>query len=323
MITRLLFLGALGTGSLSAGEIWTPVAPLPRGLAGFAAGTVEARLVVAGGTHWDGDHKLTRADVQIYDPAANRWEKQSAWPRAFTSGPFGIWQGRLLAWGGDDGRGTRADRANHDTPDRKLPQPVGYAGSAILDGKLYVLGGTPDLGVVARATDRFAALDLASGATEELPAYPSGPHIHVALVSAGGRLWAFSGARWDESLRKLRNSAEAWSYDPAGRLWRPLAPLPFAARGVAIVALDERHLLLAGGYRDDAGGARPTTACVIYDTEKNDYRAAPDLPTAVMLAGLVRLGSDLYVLGGEDAPRHRSAQVYRVAIDTLLAPTPR
>jgi len=316
MILRPLVLAVLAATRLAA-EAWSPAAPLPHGLAGFAYGTVDAKIVVAGGTHWAGGRKLTLAGAQTYDPVADRWEEQPAWPRPFAFGPFGIHDGQLAAWGGSDGDRTRSDRADSAAGNASffLPEPVAYAGSTVADDRLYVLGGTPDLTEVARVTDRFLALNLASGAIEGLPAFPGGPRLHVALAGAGGKLWAFGGGRWDAASGRLRDVADAWSYDPSTRAWRPLAPPPRAFRAAAVVALDGRHLLLAGGTRD---AGEPGAFCLIYDTVADAYRSAPALPVAVMLAGAVRLGGEVFVFGGEDAPRHRSAALHRATVAALL-----
>lgn len=309
---------ALGlAATTAAAEVWTPVAPLPRGLAGFAASAGDRQILVAGGTAWDGERKLTLADVYAYAPAADRWEARASWPRAFAFGVFGPWQETLVAWGGQDETATRADRADRISS-AALPEPLGYAGSAVLTGKLYTVGGTPDVGRVAAAHARMQTIDLATGAVDSLPDFPGGPSINVAVAAAGERLWVFGGGSWDVTAGRLRNSAESWCYDPATRAWRALAPLPAAGRGIAALALDDRHVLLAGGFVDHPDGARVTDACAIYDTTTDRYTPAPSLPVAVMLTALVRLDGHIYALGGEDAPRHRSAHAHRALLAALL-----
>jgi N-acetylneuraminic acid mutarotase len=289
-----------------------------RGVAGFAHGAAEGRLIVGGGTLWQGDHKLTLSTVQTYDPAEDRWREAPAWPRPFSFGAFAVWSDRLVAAGGDTGGSTRADRADGGHPNWSLPRPVAYSGCALLNGKLHILGGTPELGALAHAAPTFLAVDPGSGTVESLPDFPGAPRIHVALAAAGGRIWAFTGGRWDSRVGQLRNTDEAWSYAPESHTWRKLAPFPFSARGVAALALDERYILLAGGYRTVGTAQAMTAACLVYDTREDRYHAAAQLPVPVMLAGLARLGCDVYAIGGEDAPRQRSASVFRASVAALL-----
>ncbi len=309
---------SLGVSFSRAEETWESVAPLPIGLAGFAVGTIGTNVMVAGGTQWIGKSKVTLATVAVYNPRTNHWEDQPSWARPFAFGPFAAWQARLVAWGGSDGNSTRSDRADQTTNEIILPHPVAYAGSALLDNRLYILGGTPDLSTVARATAQFQAIDLASKSIISLSKFPGGPCIHVALAAAGGHVWAFTGGRWDANQRRLINVKEAWSYNPTAHIWRALTSAPCSARGVGALALDERYILLAGGHRDMPGGPRVISSCFVYDTIRDTYHIVPDLPIGVMLAGLVRLENEVYVLGGEDSPRHRSDRVFRATVSGLL-----
>jgi len=287
-------------------------------VAGFAHGAAEGRLIVGGGTLWEGDQKRTLSTVQTYDPAEDRWREAPAWPRSFSFGVFAVWTDRLVAAGGDAGGSTRADRVDGGHPNWSLLRPVAYAGCALLNGKLYILGGTPDLASLAHAAPTFLAVDPASGTVESLPDFPGAPRIHVALAAAAGRIWAFTGGIWDSRVGQLRNSDDAWSYASESRTWRKLSPFPFPARGVAALALDERFILLAGGYRTDGNAQAMTAACLVYDTWEDRYHAAAQLPVPVMLAGLDRVGCDVYAIGGENAPRQRSACVFRAPVAALL-----
>jgi N-acetylneuraminic acid mutarotase len=293
--------------------VWEAVAPLPHGLAGFAHGVVAARPVVAGGTRWINEVKHTLADTLCYDPAMNRWTAGRALSRRFAFGAFGVHDGQLVLFGGDDGEQTRADGLAGAT-DRTLPEPVAYAGSSVADGKLYVLGGTPDVRTLARTTDHFVCVDLITGDSAALPPFPGGAVIHVALVAIGADLLAFTGGRWEASEQRLTNTDAAWRYSSAARHWTPIAPFPSPIRGLAACALDERHILLAGGYQ----AAGPTDACFLYDVVENRYRPLPPLPVAAMLVGLVKAGDFVYAIGGEDRAKHRSEAVYRSPVAALL-----
>ena len=294
--------------------LWQALASLPHGLAGFAHGVIASHPVVAGGTRWENDTKLTLTDLLRYDPAANTWTREPALPRPFAFGPFGVYGGQLVLLGGDDGELTRSDGLA-GANGRALPDPVAYAGSSLHDGKLYVLGGTADLRVLARTTDRFFRIDLATGESESLPLFPGGLAIHVALVAIGDNLLAFTGGRWDASAQRLANTDEAWRYSPAHRTWTSLAPYPFPVRGLAACALDGRYVLLAGGYKDDG----LTNECFLYDATENRYSPLPPLATAAMLVGLIKAGDFIYAAGGEDRAKHRSDAVYRSPISRLLS----
>lgn len=294
--------------------LWQTRASLPYGVAGFAHGSIDSHPVIAGGTRWENDSKITLTDRRRYDASTDTWNEEPPLSRPFAFGPFGVHGGRLVLLGGDDGERTRADGLGGVT-DRALPDSVAYAGSAILSGKIYVLGGTADLRNLARSTDHFFCIDLTTGKAESLPAFPDGPVIHAALVALGDNLFAFTGGHWDASAQKLVNTAAAWCYSPIRRAWVPLANYPRATRGLGAQIVDARYVLLAGG--DANPGV--TGDCFLYDTKENRYSALPPLPVSAMLIGLINDGEFLYAAGGEDRARHRSVAFYRASIRQILA----
>lgn len=309
--------GRESPSSIPMDPIWKSTAPLPAGLAGFAHTAIGPTLVIAGGTRWENDVKHTLSAVVVYDPATNTWSEGSPLPRPFAFGPFGTFEGRLFAAGGDDGERTRSDIVGLASP-LVLPAPAAYAGGALWQGRLHVLGGTPDLRDLSQTHARFHALNFSSGQQEQLPDFPGGPAIHIALTSLDDGLLAFTGGRWDADSRRLVNMDEAWRYDPGKRTWTRLPPYPFPARGVAACALDDRHVLLAGGYRSFGDRMDVTAECFLYDAVRDRYLPLPPLPVEAMTIGLLRDNDTIYMIGGEDRPRTRSAAVYRASISDLL-----
>ncbi|MBE7540217.1 MAG: hypothetical protein HS122_17620 [Opitutaceae bacterium] len=314
----MLVAGLAATAALASDSIWSPVASLPEGLAGSACGVISSRLVLVGGSRWEDERKITLREVQSYDPLTNRWEQLDASPQAFAHGPFCTWRNRILAWTADSVLTIAMDAPLGRVQARSLPHPVVYSGSTLLHDSFYILGGCPDALSTSKSTSQFFSMDLVSGSIEILPEFPGGPAIHIGLAASAGRLWAFTGGVWDKASSQMLNTDAAWVYDPLTRKWSSVAPVPYKARGVAVLALDDRHILLAGGYRNEDGGAHLTDACLIYDLETNQYHSLGRLPIAVMLASLARVDDWIYVLGGENGPRRRSANVYRAPLRALL-----
>ncbi|MBS0664299.1 MAG: hypothetical protein JSR48_13620 [Verrucomicrobia bacterium] len=192
-----------------------------------------------------------------------------------------------------------------------LGSPAVLAAGGVVERELIVVGGTDDAANGAGFSRRALALDLGSGAVRALPDFPGPPLASAASSVAGGELFVFAGATFDAGTNEVKNLTGAWAYSPARRAWRPLRPFPSARRGVAAVALDERRILLAGGYgRDDEGFSDEVW---IYDVVRDDYQRAGVLPYPAM-AALVRAGRFVYWLGGEDRDRHRAAAAYRAPV---------
>jgi hypothetical protein len=234
---------------------------------------------------------------------------------------------RMVVLGGDEGTATHADgfAFSADTPARRLA-PAGlphfaYAGSAILDDVLYVVGGVRDAKVPMAMEDEFRAVDLVANSTELLPFYPGGPIIHPAAIALRGSIYVFTGGQTTGTPPRIANATAAYRYDPAARVWTALPAYPLPVRGLSVCALDERHLLLAGGHRDATAGGPPagvTDAAYLFDTVTQTYRPTAPLPYAAMLTGLVVHDGWVYAFGGETGARLRADRAYRARIDSLV-----
>ncbi|MBL9131498.1 MAG: hypothetical protein JNG86_09885 [Verrucomicrobiaceae bacterium] len=117
---------------------------------------------------------------------------------------------------------------------------------------------------------------------------------------------------YDKDTKTVLNTAEAYAFSPEENVWRKLEPLAIATRGLAAVSLDETHIYIVGGYRDDF-----TAEAVIYDVKADSYRKATPLPYAAMV-GLVRLDGFVYCLGGEDKMKSRTDKFFRIPVAELL-----
>jgi N-acetylneuraminic acid mutarotase len=185
-----------------------------------------------------------------------------------------------------------------------------YAAGAVVAGRLLVVGGTDDQAALERVGSQVRAVDLATGAMTALPDYPEASLTTATAVVLGGRLYVFGGARWDAAAKTVVNHDAAHVFDATAGQWRALPRLPQPGRGLSAVALDDRRILIAGGYRNDA--VEFVADSFVFDVERGTYTAGPALPYAAMVT-LVRDGEWIYCLGGEDRKRHRTDAVFRVA----------
>jgi N-acetylneuraminic acid mutarotase len=293
---------------------WERRASLPVGNGGFVAAAIEGKIVIAGGTTWQGESKRWLDEIWAYDPMADRWDAAGRLPTALAYPATGNVGGQLW-WAGGSGGGAALPGLWHIGPSLR-PERVAAAGEGrvysvggIVGSRLLVVGGTGDQAAIDRIGSEFRGIDLATGAVTALPPYPEASLTTAAAVALGERLFVFGGARWDAAAKTVVNHAAAHVYDVTAGRWRALPPLPHPGRGLAAVALDERRILLAGGYRDDA--VEFVADAFVFDVATATYVPAPPLPYAAMVT-LVRDGEWLYCLGGEDRKRHRTDAVHRV-----------
>ncbi len=300
---------------------WEPLPDLPEANGGFACAVVGDRLLLAGGTNWVNDEKHWLDTIRVFDPVERRWSEAGRLPVPAAYGVAGAWDGALWLAGGSHGSGAhdlllRVPAAVEPTSRRRLPAGTGavLAAGGVHDGSLILAGGVPDPAQLAAAHTRVLRLRLDPGTVETLPALPGPGRFTAAGVVAANQLFVFGGAEWTHDT--VRNRDDAFALDlrePRG--WRTLRPLPAPVRGLCAVALDDRRLYLAGGYRTDAF----TAEAWIYDVVNDRYTPAPSLPFAAMTT-LVVCGDHLYCLGGEDRQRARSAACFRIPTDALRSP---
>ena len=313
----ICLLGALATLNSDAAD-WEAIDALPVPASGFAAGCVDGKIVVAGGTHWSGEVKQWLDSTWMFDPAANHWQIGPNLPHGLAYAAAASDGSRLWIAGGGDGSQARReiyslDANLHLSHFGDLPEPLMYASGGVVDGVLNVLGGTGDPEDWTHSHSHHFAVRLVDGKVSVLP--PLGMVKHglrlPALMGLSRRLFSFTGSWFDES-KEVHNLAEAFVFDNE---WKPMVPFPLAARCVACVPLDETHLYLAGGYGSDQEGF--LAQAWIYDVTNGTYSVAKPLPLKVSTT-LVRCGNDVFLLGGEDQKKHRTAVCFRIPATALL-----
>ncbi len=303
---------------------WESTAPLPEPNGGFMAGCVDGKIIIAGGTNWVDDVKHWLDRVHVYDPAADRWSAGPKLPHPLAYAASGSDGTKLFFAGGADGAKARREVYALDAALRlaklgELPRAVAFPGGAVQDGRLYVLGGTPDPDDWGQVTAELLKVDLASGKTGVLPSLSALGHgLGIpAVVPSGSVMHTFSGAWLNPSTKEVTNVREAFAYDFATRVWRDAAPFHKPVRGLNAVLLDDRRIYLAGGYGTDEEGF--LGEAFIFDAVSGRYNPAKAMPYRALTC-LVKCGAHVYALGGEDVKKHRTAQCWRIRIEELANP---
>lgn len=301
-------------------DTWESIAPLPAPNAGFVAGWVKGKLVIAGGTNWQDGVKHWLDKTWEYDPATNQWSAGPDLPRPVAYGAFGSDGDRLWMAGGADGRQARAEVLVLGD-DRKwthvgtMNQAVSFASGAMAGDRLWIYGGTPDPDDWQKVTSELRSITKKGAEEAASPLRRTQPGTGLpAMAGINGKLYAFTGAWLDSASGHVQNSNESNAYDIPAQTWKTLAPYPVTARGVTAVPLDAHHIYLAGGYGTDAEGF--LDAAYLYDVRTNAYTPAAPLPLKALTC-LVKGDGFIYALGGEDQKKHRTAACFRVSVQDL------
>ena len=270
--------------------VWQRAAPLPDPRGEVAAAVVRGEIAVVGGFDRSGDNSA-RADT--YSPARDAWRRLPDLP-APVDHAMAAASGRRLYVIGGYGR-SRAPRRSawilslggrwRALP--PLPAARAAGGAAVLHGRLYVVGGVGPRGL---ARDTYV-LDLRRRRWSTRPG-PT-PRQHLAVTSAGGRLYALAGrtAGFDTNMTLFESLA------PLERRWRRLPPVPAKRGGTGAAAV--------GATIVSVGGEAPEgTIATVYgfDTRRRRWRQLPDLPTPRHGLCVAIFAGRVYAIAGGTTP---------------------
>jgi hypothetical protein len=186
-----------------------------------------------------------------------------------------------------------------------LPQPQVEAGAALLDGRIYILGGWRD---ESAPWARTQVSDIAKNIWSEGVPSPVALH-HNGVVAMEGKIWLVGG--FTGKFGERAPVANTWVFDPANGSWSERAPMP-SPRGAAVTAAVGGLIYVAGGeHRRPAGvpvpkGAHPIyeplADLLVYDPKSDVWKSLPPMKVARDHAVGGELNGKLYVVGGRDRP---------------------
>ena len=167
---------------------------------------------------------------------------------------------------------------------------------ALLDGKIYVVGGYPSTRI---SVDTVQVYDIKSDSWRLTTRYPTTIN-HSSAVGLDGVLYVIGGQTnaGGRSTKSLYTSA-VHTHDPKTGKWTARAAMPTARSAMA-------HAVI-GGKVYVAGGRPPRGHdFAVYDPKADAWTTLPDLPTARNHMAAVAIGGKLYVAGGRFGGGFRS-----------------
>jgi N-acetylneuraminic acid mutarotase len=137
-------------------DTWTTKASMPTARSGFAVAVYQNKIYCIGGTTGDSANLVSgfTGATEVYDPATDTWETKKPMPTPRADLCANIVNGRIYCMGGKKYWGVDAEYqelnvtevynpgSNFWTTKSPMPIPVLGAASAVIDGKIYVIGGS-------------------------------------------------------------------------------------------------------------------------------------------------------------------------------------
>lgn len=184
-----------------------------------------------------------------------------------------------------------------------LPSDVFDNSAAVLDGKVYSIGGGSATGN-ERATWVY---DPGADSWSELPALPTS-RAKPGVAAVGGKIYVTGGWGNDADPDSTVNV-----FEPASETWSTLDgvtnPAPTAAPGTAVV---DGKIYLVGGCADSSCTATDDT--VVFDPRATTFTTVAPYPQQVSWMSCGGLGTQVYCAGGSGADT--AAHKYDPATDT-------
>ena len=234
-----------------ATDTWKPGTDMPASRANFATAVVGGKIYAFGGISQVERRgkklRKTLATIDVYDPAADAWQKIGDLPLPRSRVGAAELNGKMYLIGGSSnvaGVDKRTEvydvAANQWKQLGDLNEPRGREGTAsAVNGKIYAIGGFRKELVWMKTVEEY---DAASDTWQNKKEMPTGRcYLPATAPAVGGKIYVMGGEGENEVL--LRTVEE---YDPAKNEWTKMAAMPTARRGLAVTAVRGKLYAIGG-----------------------------------------------------------------------------
>jgi len=307
-----LILMSAQTSAQSASEHWAPVAPPLMARQEIYADVYDGKIYSAGGILPDNTEFTDH--FEVYHPELDRWTKLAPLPEPRHHITMSSQGDRIYGIGGffggfPDWRAQSSVYVYDPTADSwikgvDLPTPRAEHVAAVVDGKIYVIGGrvreTEDAHHFTTHIDSTLneVFDPQAGRWSTIAEAPTARNSAAAAV-IDGNIYVVGGRqnlKQPDGSMKIVNFANLEVYDPSTNTWAVRAPMPQGQGGLAAAAV--------GGKLYVFGGEQWTPEkkvfgeAWVYDPEADRWRALPAMPTPRHGLTAAAVGSRIFVFGG-------------------------
>jgi len=284
-------------------KVWTQRESLAVARSHPAVAVHQNRIYVFGG---GGPAFKSLDSSMVYDPGAGRWRTISDMPSK-RSGTVAVCRDdRIYVLGGGFKQAngqfrflTTVEVYHPDTdswetgPD--LLQPHDYPAVALLNNRIYVMGGHhPEAYKAGPKTDPgfdfCERLNLDTGQWEAIPPLPT-PRFALAAAVLDGRILTFGGVAFSKA--GFNNYDFVETYDPQTGLWSTdeSLKLPWPAAGLG-ACMRRGEVIILGGYSGEGIHSR----CARF--HQGHWQRLPDMPSPRAAMGVATVEQGIFIMGG-------------------------
>lgn len=287
-------------------EAWGCPSRLPLPRASYAAGLVNANLVLAGGSYWkNGEKKIRTQVVHVYDLATQNWSEGCPLPEPLAESASCSDGERLYVAGGRHKNGITGAcleyRDNYwgSLPD--LPEAQTMGALATANKGLYLLGGLTITDDWASATTKFQVLQ--DNHWSSLPPLPSVGIVTHSLASWNETIFCFGGAHMNNGA--VENISQIHSFSISENRWSTIGDLPTPLRALS-AATGPDSIYLFGGY-----GTTFENSIFTFNPQTGEIAAIGELPMGIADCKFFYSAPWWIGAGGEPGPRLRSQYTWQ------------
>lgn len=233
-----------------AADSWKELAAIPKALHHISLASARGRIYMFGG-YTALDFIANTRDTWAYDPQQDSWSKAADMPAPRAAATVTTINDRIYLVGGVTAASSQlwtydpvADK--WDTQHAPMPTAREHLTSAVVDGKLYVIGGevpNPD-GTGNETYKRLATVEMYDPAADQWTALASMPTPRSSITSAvlNGQIHVVSGENVQDSCVFAQHEV----YDPKSNTWSAMVDLATPRHGAVSGVVDGKWYVIDG-----------------------------------------------------------------------------
>lgn len=267
-------------------EGWSERAAMKTKRRGFGVAVLNDLVFIVGG-----HDESFLSSVEVYDPQTDSWSDRAPLNVPRRNLGVEVVDGKIYALGGFTVKNTfevDADAVEVYDPDTDrwtlLPSPMKTPrlsfGTAVVDGKIWVIGGSNCFGFLD-SVESFDPISLLWTSLPPLTLMRNG----LGTVSVNGSVYAIGG--YDGQSVSLVEV-----FDDQRKRWRRVASVP--PRSIFGISVFNGLIFLAGGFRD----GEILSSVDVFDPASNSFGSTDSLITPRANFRLVSLANSLLAIGG-------------------------
>ena len=188
-----------------------------------------------------------------------------------------------------------------------LPTPRAWLGVAVVNGKIYAIGG--DGGYGSTSVNEYSPITDTWTTKTPMPT----PRILFGTAVLENKIYIIGGDRgnWDVGITP---TAVNEVYDPATDTWDTLTSMPTRRMAVSANVVDGKIYVIGGGQKSPNTNLTPTAVNEVYDPETDTWTTKASIPTVVEYHTSAVLDNKIFIMGG--AVNVNLNQIYDTETDT-------